>query len=95
MSSPAVDLRSLGLAPPLVKPKAPLPTVPLVDVLARSHAVLMSVEQKQKLRTEFAEAKKRYEQELALAEEHGYLNGKTRIPRRIPIKREVRRKVSY
>ena len=54
----------------------------------------MSVEQKQKLRTEFAEAKKTYEQELALAEEHGYVNGKTRVPRCIPIKRKARRKVS-
>lgn len=95
MSSPAVDLPSLGLAPPLVKPKAPLPTVPIVDVLAQSHAVLMSEEQKQKLRTEFVEAKKRYEQELSLAEEHGYVDGKTRVPRRIPIKRAVRRKLSY
>ena len=55
----------------------------------------MSAEQKQKLRMEFAEAKKRYEQELALAEEHGYVNGKTRVPKRIPIKRAMQRKVSY
>jgi hypothetical protein len=44
---------------------------------------------------EFVEAKKRYELELAMAEEHGYVNGKTRVPKRIPIQRAVQRKQGY
>ena len=86
MSSPAVDLSSLGLAPPKTKAKAPLPTIPISDLLTRSYAVLMSSAHKAKLRKEFAEAKKRYEEELALAEKHCYVNGKTRIPKRLRIK---------
>jgi hypothetical protein len=85
LSSPAVDLSSLGLAPPATKPKAPLPTIPIPDLLTRAHAVLLSTAQKEKLRKEFVDAKKKYEDELALAEKHGYLNGKTRKPRRLRI----------
>ena len=86
LSSPVVDLSKLGLAPPKVKPKVPLPTVPISDVIARSHATLASAAQRIKLRKEFNETKKKYEEELALAEKYGYVNGKTRIPKRIRIK---------
>jgi hypothetical protein len=86
LSSPVVDLSELGLAPPKVKPKVPLPTIPITDLIARSHATLASTAHRIKLRREFSEAKRKYEAELALAEKHGYLDGKTRIPKRLPIR---------
>lgn len=85
LSSPVVDLSTLGLAPPKVQPKVPLPSIPLTDLLSRSHATLVQTMQRTRLRKEFNTAKKKYEEELALAEKHGYVNGKTRIPRRIRI----------
>jgi hypothetical protein len=86
LSSPAVDLSELGLAPPKIKPKAPLPTVPITQLLTRSHAVLMATAQKEKIRREYHAAKRRYEHELALAEQYGYIDGKNRIPKRLRIK---------
>jgi hypothetical protein len=86
LSSPAVNLSDLGLAPPKEKTKVPLRTIPLLDLLTRSHAILISSAQKTKLRNAFAQAKIRYEQEKSLAETHDYLNGKNRIPKRIPIR---------
>jgi len=46
----------------------------------------MSSAQKSKIRMELAEAKQKYQEELALAEQNGYANGKNRIPKRLPIK---------
>jgi hypothetical protein len=86
LSSPAVDLSELGLAPPKIKPKAALPTVPISTLMTRSHAVLIEVAQKEKLRNEYRVAKAKYEEETALAEQHGYINGKNRIPKRLRIK---------
>jgi hypothetical protein len=86
LSSPAVDLSELGLAPPKTKPKAALPTVPISTLMTRSHAVLMEVAQKEKLRHEYREVKVKYQMETRMAEDWGYINGKKRIPKRLRIR---------
>lgn len=86
LSSPVVDLSKLGLAPPAVKSKDPLPFAPLSELVTRSYATLLTHERKVKIQEEYLSSKKRYEQELALAEQNGYVNGKNRIPKRLRIK---------
>jgi len=86
LSSPTIELERLGLAPPS-KGKTPLPTMRLMDLVTRSHSVLMASEQKAKLKLELIQAKKEYEQELELAKKCNYLDGKNRTPKKIPIRR--------
>jgi hypothetical protein len=86
LSSPAVDLSKLGLAPPAVRSKDPLPTAPLADIVSRSYATLISHDRKVQLNKDYVSSKKRYEEELALAEQYGYVNGKNRIPKRLRLK---------
>jgi hypothetical protein len=85
LSSPTVDLEKLGLAPPS-KTKSPLPAVRLTDLVTRSHSILMASDLKTKLRLELILAKKEYERELQLAMQYNYLDGKNRIPKKIPLK---------
>jgi hypothetical protein len=87
LSSPAVDLSELGLAPPKTKQKPHLPAVPLADILAQSHAVIMSSAQKSRVDKELVETKRKFMEEITLADQHGYMNGKNRIPKRLRIKR--------
>jgi hypothetical protein len=47
----------------------------------------MSTTQRVKIAKRSVEAEQKYVEELALAEQHGYLNGKNRIPKRLRIKR--------
>ena len=81
----------MGLAPPTTKPIPALPTLPLSEVVTRSHAVLRTEAQKEKLLADYLEAKRIYEQEHALAVKYNYVDGKTRIPKRLPIKRDERK----
>jgi hypothetical protein len=81
-----VELSKLGLAPPKTKPKSPLPSIPIQDLLAQSHAVLSASAKKERLLSEFIEAKKKYTEELTLALNYGYLEGRTRIPKRLRVK---------
>ena len=83
LSSPAVDLSDLGLAPPKTKAPSPLPTIPIQNLVARSHAVLMSSAQRVMLSNELRDVKAKYKSELALAQKHSYLNQKTGILKRI------------
>jgi len=86
LSSPTVDLERLGLAPPS-KVKIPLPAMRLADLVTRSHSVLMASEQKARMKLDLIQAKKEYEQELELAKKYNYIDGKNRIPKKIPIRR--------
>jgi hypothetical protein len=45
----------------------------------------MSSAQNVILNQELTEAKQQYEGELALAQRHGYVNGKNRIPKRLRV----------
>ena len=86
MSSPAVDLSKLGLAPPAVKAKEPLPFAPLAELVRRSYATIMSHDRKVEMQQDYISSKKRYEHERALAEQYGYIEGKNRIPKRLRLK---------
>jgi hypothetical protein len=45
----------------------------------------MSSAQNVKINHELVEAKQQYEGELTLAQHHGYVNGKNRIPKRLRV----------
>src|SRR5215472_9563329 len=89
LSSPAVDLSELGLAPPENKPISPLAVTSLTELLAQSHAVILSSVKKAKLGGELIDAKKIYEEEVELAKKYGYLHGSARIPRRLRKKEQI------
>lgn len=89
LSSPAVDLSELGLAPPKDKPKSPLATMPLTQLLAQSHAVILSYLKKARLGQELIDAKRTYEEEIKLAKKYGYVHTSTRIPRQLRKKESI------
>jgi len=72
LSSPAVDLSELGLAPPKKEPKTPLPTMPYSELLTRAHTVLMTSQRKANL---LNDVKQRYMNLLQEAKAEGYLPG--------------------
>jgi hypothetical protein len=87
LSTPGINLEKLGLAPPS-KVNAALPTMRLTDLVTRAHSAIMASEQKSKSKLELIRARKEYEHELKMAKEYGYIEGKNRIPKKLPIKRK-------